>query len=67
MSLRITQSHLYNRARQDIHRGLLGYNALQQQIATGRRVNRPSDDPAASLQIIPLQNDLRGQIGRAHV
>ncbi len=60
MSLRITQSHLYNRARQDIHRGLLGYNVLQQQVATGRRVNRPSDDPAASLQIIPLQNDLRG-------
>ncbi|MSR39469.1 MAG: flagellar hook-associated protein 3 [Planctomycetes bacterium] len=60
MSIRITQGHLFSRALQDIHRGLRGFNLLQQQVATGRRVNRPSDDPAASLQIIPLNNDLRG-------
>lgn len=59
MTLRITQGHLFARSLQDIHRGLLGYTLLQQQVATGRRVNQPSDDPTATLRILPLQNDLR--------
>lgn len=60
MSMRITQGHLFRRALGDIHKSLGKYTMLQQQVATGRRVNRPSDDPAAALRIIPLQNDLRG-------
>jgi len=60
MTLRITQGHLFQRALVDIHRSLGKFVSLQQQVATGRRVNRPSDDPAAALRIIPLQNDLRG-------
>ena len=59
MTIRITQGHLFSRALSDIHRGLGNYNLLQRQVATGRRVDRPSDDPAAALRIIPLQNDLR--------
>lgn len=59
MTFRITQSHLFARSLQDINRGLLRYNKLQQQVSTGRRINQPSDDPTASLRIIPLQNDLR--------
>jgi flagellar hook-associated protein 3 FlgL len=59
MSLRITQSTLYSRALYDIQHGLAHSLQLQEQISTGRRINRPSDDPAAALQIIPLNNDLR--------
>jgi len=43
--MRITQGHLYARAIEDVNRGLRDYVRLQEQIATGRRVNRPSDDP----------------------
>ncbi|MGE3173671.1 MAG: flagellar hook-associated protein FlgL [Planctomycetota bacterium] len=59
MTLRITQGHLFSRALGDIHRSLGRYTVLQQQVATGRRVSQPSDDPSAALRIIPLQNDLR--------
>lgn len=59
MSLRITQTMMYSRALQDVQRGLSRYSQLQQEIATGRRVNRASDDPAATLRILPLRNDLR--------
>ena len=50
MSLRITQTMMYSRALQDVQRGLSRYSQLQQEIATGRRVNRASDDPAATLR-----------------
>lgn len=59
MSLRITQGSLYEMARGNISRSLLRYTSLQDAVSTGRRVNRPSDDPAATLRIIPLNNDLR--------
>jgi flagellar hook-associated protein 3 FlgL len=59
MSLRITQSHLFSQALHDIHRGLGRYQDLQHEVATGRRVNQPSDDPAAMLRILPLYRDLR--------
>ncbi len=59
MSVRITQSMLFSRAQTDIQRGLFRYSQLQQEIATGRRINRPSDDPAAALRILPLRSDLR--------
>ncbi|MCA8975833.1 MAG: flagellar hook-associated protein FlgL [Planctomycetes bacterium] len=57
--MRITQGMLYSRALADVQRGLLRYSQLQQEVASGRRISRPSDDPAAALRIIPLRNDLR--------
>src|SRR5689334_16374176 len=60
MSIRITQGMLYSRAFTDVQRGLFRYSQLQQEIATGRRINRASDDPAAALRILPLRNDLAG-------
>lgn len=60
MSMRITQGILYSRALIDVQRGLSRYSQLQQEVATGRRINRPSDDPAAALRILPLRNDIRG-------
>ena len=59
MSMRITQSIMYSRALNNIQRGLSGLTQLQQQIASGRRISRPSDDPAAALRILPLRADLR--------
>lgn len=55
MSLRITQGILYSRALQDIRNATSGRLLVQEQIATGRRVVRPSDDPAATLRILPLR------------
>lgn len=59
MSLRVTQGTLFALANSNITSGLMRYARLQQEVSTGRRVNRPSDDPAAALRIIPLTNDLR--------
>ncbi len=59
MSFRVTQGTLYSRALVDIQSGMFRYSRLQQEVATGRRINRPSDDPAAALRILPLRNDLR--------
>lgn len=59
MSLRITQGMMFTRALGDVQRGLFRYSQLQQEIATGRRINRPSDDPAGALRILPIRNDLR--------
>ena len=59
MAIRITQGTLYSRALFDMQRGLFRYSQLQTEVATGRRVNRPSDDPAAALRILPLRGDIR--------
>lgn len=56
---RITQSMLYARALRDVQNNLRGSQRLQEQVATGRRVNRPSDDPASMLRILPLRAELR--------
>ena len=59
MTIRITQAMLFSRAIQDLRRGSLGLLRLQEQVASGRLVNRPSDDPAKMLRILPLNNELR--------
>jgi flagellar hook-associated protein 3 FlgL len=59
MSLRITSGMLYSRALLDIRNGLTDRLRLQEQVGSGRRVHRPSDDPAAMLRILPLRAELR--------
>ena len=59
MTIRITQNTLYSRALFDMQRGLFRYSQLQTEVATGRRVNLPSDDPQAALRILPLRGQLR--------
>jgi flagellar hook-associated protein 3 FlgL len=59
MSMRITQGLLYSRALNDVQRGLFRYSQLQQEVASGRRISRPSDDPAAALRVLPLRSDIR--------
>ncbi|MEO0481388.1 MAG: flagellar hook-associated protein FlgL [Planctomycetota bacterium] len=43
----------------DLRRNLSATSTLQQQIATGRRVQRPSDDPIAAARILPLRAELQ--------
>ncbi|MEO6594696.1 MAG: flagellar hook-associated protein FlgL [Planctomycetota bacterium] len=59
MTVRITQGMLYSQALRSVQSGLSRYSSLQQEISTGRRINRPSDDPAGALRILPLQSDLK--------
>lgn len=59
MPVRITQGMMYARALDNVQSGLFRYTQLQQEVASGRRINRPSDDPAAALRILPLRNDLK--------
>lgn len=59
MAIRITQGMMYARALGDVQSGLYRYSQLQQEVASGRRINRPSDDPAAALRILPLRGDIR--------
>jgi flagellar hook-associated protein 3 FlgL len=59
MSLRITQSMSFQRSLRDIQLSTRGSVRLQQEIASGRRVNRPSDDAAGTLRILPLRAQIR--------
>jgi flagellar hook-associated protein 3 FlgL len=59
MSTRITQGIMYSRALNDVQRGLSRLSQLQQAVASGRRIQKPSDDPAAALRILPMRADLR--------
>ena len=58
MSFRITQSMVYAQSLRDIHRNILGSVVLQEQVASGRRINRPSDDAAGALRILPLHAEV---------
>ena len=59
MSLRITQGILFSRALEDIRNSQLRFSKIQRQVATGHRVNAPSEDPVAMLRILPLTAELR--------
>jgi flagellar hook-associated protein 3 FlgL len=58
MVLRITQNILLNNALRDISRNALSLNEYREKLSTGKDLNRPSDDPAAFLRILPLRNDI---------
>ncbi|HHI79390.1 MAG TPA: flagellar hook-associated protein 3 [Planctomycetes bacterium] len=58
MVLRITQNILLNNALRDITRNALSLNEYREKLSTGKELNRPSDDPAAFLRILPLRNDI---------
>lgn len=59
MTLRITQSMIFARALNDIRRSSRGIIDTQEQVASGRRINRPSDDPTAMLRLLPLSSEIR--------
>ena len=59
MSFRITQGMLYQNSLTNFQNAASRSLRLQNQIATGRRILRPSDDPGDSMKIMPLRTELR--------
>lgn len=58
MGLRVTQNMLMSWAQRDIRNNALSLGVYREQLSTGKRINRPSDDPSAFLRILPLKNDI---------
>lgn len=56
--MRFSNIQMYNQNVQNLTRLKQESNAVQEQITTGKRVNRPSDDPIAAARIIHLQDEL---------
>ena len=54
-AIRVTQGILTQRTLSNINSQLLRLARFQEQLATGRRVNRPSDDPVATRRAIEIQ------------
>lgn len=59
MSLRVTQNLLFRNVTADIQRSYNRIFKAQSQIATAKRVNRPSDDPVSIAQILEFRKNIR--------
>ena len=57
MGLRITQNISINKALANIRRNAMRLNSIRNNLSTGRRVNKPSDDPSAFLRMLPIINN----------
>lgn len=58
MGIRITQSLLTQRTLQNLNNSLIRLSKLQEQLATGVRVNRPSDDPVDARRAIDIRTTI---------
>lgn len=58
MSTRITQSFLAARTLRDLNNQLGEISTLQQRLATGQRVNRPSDDPIDAGRALNIETQI---------
>lgn len=56
--MRITNGMLSATFMQDLNRNLRGLAKYQHQLATGKRISRPSDDPVAIVHSLRLRSDL---------
>ncbi|NRA21765.1 MAG: flagellar hook-associated protein FlgL [Oceanospirillaceae bacterium] len=56
--LRVTTQQQYLNSIDNMQRSNVSLDRLQQQIATGKRVLQPSDDPVAAAQILKLEREL---------
>ncbi|USG65330.1 flagellar hook-associated protein FlgL [Brevibacillus ruminantium] len=48
MALRVTQNMLNNNMLRNLHKSMLNMDKMQQQLASGVKINRPSDDPVVA-------------------
>ncbi|MEJ8544108.1 flagellar hook-associated protein FlgL [Brevibacillus borstelensis] len=48
MALRVTQNMLNNNMLRNLHKSMLNMDKMQQQLASGRKINLPSDDPVVA-------------------
>ncbi len=56
---RIPSTAYHQRTLLDLRRAMSQQARLQRQLASGKRIERPSDDPVAAARILPLRTDLR--------
>ncbi|MEN9464029.1 MAG: hypothetical protein RL217_210 [Pseudomonadota bacterium] len=56
--MRVATSQQYNTGLNNMLRNQTEVNKTQQQVATGRRVLTPADDPVASTKILQMQQDM---------
>lgn len=56
--MRISTGHIFNIANKSMADASEAIVKTQQQISSGKRVSRPSDDPVASTKILALNNEL---------
>ena len=60
-TVRLTQGMLVSRAQDAIQAGLSRFSAAQQQVATGKRLNRPSDSPSETASAMRLRSAIKAQ------
>lgn len=56
--LRITNSMMVNNLKRSINTNLLNMDNLQQQLSSGKKINKPSDDPAGLVKALRLRTNL---------
>jgi flagellar hook-associated protein 3 FlgL len=56
--LRVTTQHQFNTSIDNMQRSNVSLDKLQQQIANGKRIQQPSDDPVAAAQVVKLEREL---------
>ena len=56
---RITQQTLSNRVTSNLQKNLNRMQTLQEQLSSGRQVNRPSDSPANAVSSLQFRSDMR--------
>ncbi|WP_210238528.1 flagellar hook-associated protein FlgL [Pseudalkalibacillus caeni] len=56
--MRVTQQMLHNNTLNQLNRNLSRLNEAQEQVSTGRSINRPSDNPAGTNLALKLRSEL---------
>ena len=56
---RITHRSIQESTLANLQRNLSAMNTLQEQLSTQKRINRPSDDPTGTVNVLTLRADLR--------
>jgi len=59
MTLRVTRAMLFRSTLWNIQKNSRRLSTLQEMLGSGRKINRPSDDPAGVLRMLPLKVDLK--------
>ncbi|MFF2092612.1 flagellar hook-associated protein FlgL [Paenibacillus sp. NPDC058174] len=60
MALRVTQSNMHLQLTRNLNRNMLQMEQLQQQTTTGRKLNKPSDDPVGMTYSLRYRSEIAG-------
>ena len=58
MSIRVTQSTMYDTMTSQMQKTLAAYMESNEQGSSQKKINRPSDDPAGTYQVLMTRNDI---------